>query len=82
MRILSEADLRRSAELCAPPDWGGTQGIGVSRRGLRVPFSLGAFFWARKTNSPGANWDIRKMARRAKSREGLRKKYLAHEGET
>ena len=44
-------------------------------------FSLGTFSWASKTNSPGANWDIRRMARRAKPRYGLRKKYLAHRGE-
>ena len=45
-------------------------------------FSLGTFSWASKTHSPGANWDIRRMARRAKPRDGLRKKYLAHRGET
>jgi len=30
------------------PVWRGTQGIGASRRGLRVPFSLGTFSWASK----------------------------------
>ena len=29
-RILSEAALIRAAELCAPPEWRGTQGIGVA----------------------------------------------------
>ena len=47
-RILSEADPSGAAELCAPPERRGTQGIGDSRRGLRVPFSLGTFSWARK----------------------------------
>jgi hypothetical protein len=32
-RILSEADLRRSAELCAPPERRGTQGIGMADAG-------------------------------------------------
>jgi len=30
------------------PVWRGTQGIGASRRGHRVPFSLGNFSWASK----------------------------------
>jgi hypothetical protein len=30
------------------PAWGGTQGTGVSRRGQRVPCSLGTFSWACK----------------------------------
>ncbi len=30
------------------PVWRGTQGIGASRRGVRVPFSLGTFSWASK----------------------------------
>jgi hypothetical protein len=36
------------SELRATPAWRGTQGIGASRRGVRVPFSLGTFSWASK----------------------------------
>jgi len=41
------------------------------------PFYWLFFFGGAMTNSPGANWDIRRMARRAKSRDGFRIKYLA-----
>jgi len=53
-RTLSEASRsgigqsRSGSELCAPPAWRGTQGTGASRRGRRVPFSLGTFSWAHK----------------------------------
>ena len=45
-RTLSEAGL--PAELCAPPEWRGTQGIGVADECTGVPFSLGTFSWASK----------------------------------
>ena len=52
-RILSEAALIRAAELCAPPEWRGTQGIGVADAGSGCPslwvLSLGH---ARESTSP------------------------------
>ncbi|MGB5472723.1 MAG: hypothetical protein WBQ78_04520, partial [Gammaproteobacteria bacterium] len=53
-RTLSEASRsgisqsRSGSELCAPPAWRGTEVFGASRRGHRVPFSLGTFSWALK----------------------------------
>jgi hypothetical protein len=45
-RTLSEAGL--PAELCAPPEGRGTQGIGTADECTGVPFSLGTFSWAFK----------------------------------
>jgi len=45
-RTLSEAGL--PAELCAPPEGRGTQGIGIADECTGVPFSLGTFSWALK----------------------------------
>jgi len=45
-RTLSEAGL--PAELCAPPEGRGTQGIGAADECTGVPFSLGTFSWAGK----------------------------------
>ncbi len=48
-----------------------------NRRAMRrAAFSLVTFSWPRKTNSPGANWNSRRLARRAKSMDGLRKSNL------
>ena len=46
VRTLFEAGL--PAELCAPPDWRGTEGIGAADECTGVPFSLGTFYWALK----------------------------------
>ena len=57
--------------------------LGVLATKTSGPLFFRAFFFGRAiTNSPGANWDIRRMARRAKSRDGLRIKDLARGGET